>query len=327
MSLNWIIRTTLNCERKMIACYLINTVFLVLIFNLMMETVSIGYPICVSLIVLTVYLAFRANSLHRFLSTLASSKSSPGYKANPENVIEQKVFATIDEMHTEFNHKLSNLNEKLKGRNLLFSQFIHNMKTSAAVIELACSKASVDVLSDIALENEKLKANLEQSLNVLRFDEFSNDYIPERVDLLALIHAVINDKRRDFIYAGVYPKVSGEPTFIYTDRKWCAYMIAQIISNAIKYSQAGKTIYFELEPDEKHSYLHIRDEGIGIEPEDVPRVFELFFTGNNGRKEQNATGIGLAMVRHVAKRLGHDVSLTSTVGVGTCVSITFLSKM
>mgnify|MGYP000966078363 FL=1 len=70
----------------------------------------------------------------------------------------------------------------------------------------------------------------------------------------------------------------------------------------------------------KNTVLTIRDEGIGIEAEDVPRVFDLFFTGKNGRNHKAATGIGLFMVKHIAKQLGIEVTLTSAVGEGTSVS-------
>lgn len=318
---------TIDSERKAIVFYFANTAMMLLIFNLTFTETVIVYPTLISLTILIVYLIVKAVSMHGFLTSLDSAKHSKGCESNPETCKETYVFEIIEEIHKNYNEKITTMNYKLAGRNSMFSSFIHNMKSSLAVIELACANPSADALGDISLENEKLKRNLEQALNILRLDEFSNDYVPERVDLHGLVNMVINEKKRDFIYAGVFPKLYGEATYVYTDKKWCAYILEQIISNAIKYSPSGKNIYMEINPGEKHTVLTIRDEGIGIEAEDVPRVFDLFFTGKNGRKHKTATGIGLFMVKHIAKQLGIEVTLTSTVGEGTSVSLSFLSKL
>jgi hypothetical protein len=318
---------TIDSERKAIIFYLINTAALLFIFNLTLTKSLIVYPALLSLAILTVYLIMKAVMMHSFLHNLDSAKYSKGHEAHPETSKETLVFETIEDIHAHYNDRMMAMNEKLEGRNSMFSSFIHNMKSSLAVIELACANPFPDALSDIALENEKLKRNLEQALNVLRLDEFANDYVPERVDLHALVSAVINEKKRDFIYAGVFPKLHGESAYVYTDKKWCAYILEQIIANAIKYSPAGKNVDLEIKPGEKRTVLTIRDEGVGIEAEDIPRVFELFFTGKNGRDHKAATGIGLFMVKHIARQLGIEVTLTSTVGEGTSMSLSFLAKL
>ena len=322
-----LLRQTIDSEWKAIIFYLLNTAFLLLIFNLTFTGSVIVYPALISLTILATYLTVKAMIMHSFLNSLDSAKHSKGYKSYPETCKEALVFEAIEELHAHYNDTIIAINDKLNGRNSMFSSFIHNMKTSLAVIELACANPAKDALGDIALENDKLKRNLEQALNILRLDKFANDYVPERVDLHALISAVINEKKRDVIYAGVYPKLYGDTAYVYTDKKWCAYILEQIIANAIKYSLPDKNIYIEITPGEKRTVLTIRDEGIGIEAEDIPRVFELFYTGKNGRDHKAATGIGLFMVKHIAKQLGIEVSLTSAVGEGTSVSLSFLAKL
>ncbi len=322
-----LLRQTIDSEWKAIIFYLVNTAFLLLIFNLTFTGSLIVYPALISLTILAAYLTVKAVMMHSFLHSLDSAKHSKGYASYPETCKEALVFEVIEDIHGRYHDIIVAINDKLNGRNSMFSSFIHNMKTSLAVIELACVNPSQDALGDIALENEKLKRNLEQALNILRLDEFSNDYVPERVDLHSLVSTVINEKKRDFIYAGVYPKLHGDTAYVYTDKKWCAYILEQIIANAIKYTPPGKNIYMEITPDEKRTVLTIRDEGIGIGAEDMPRVFELFYTGKNGRDHKAATGIGLFMVKHIAKQLGIEVTLTSAIGEGTKVCLSFLSKL
>ena len=63
----------------------------------------------------------------------------------------------------------------------------------------------------------------------------------------------------------------------------------------------------------------VADSGIGIRPEDLPRVFEKGFTGFNGREDKKSTGIGLYLCRQVLDRLNHRISFTSRLGQGTLV--------
>lgn len=327
MYLPGLLRKTMDSESKAIIFYLLNTVLLLLILKLTAPESAIVYPALISLTLLAVYLTVKAVMMHSFLHNLDSAKHSKGYQSNPETGKEALVFAALEDLHAHYNDTMTAMHAKLESRNSMFSSFIHNMKTSLTVIELACAQPSPDALGDIGLENEKLKRNLEQALNILRLDEFANDYVPERVDLHALVSAVINEKKRDFIYAGVFPKLHGRPASVYTDKKWCAYILEQIIANAIKYTPSGKTIDMEITPGEKRTVLTIRDEGIGIPAEDIPRVFDLFFTGQNGRAHRAATGIGLFMVKYIAKQLGIELSLTSAAGEGTRVSLSFLAKL
>lgn len=330
MSWRLLLRRTLSSERRAVIVYLVNTAMLLLIFNLMLGEVSIVYPMSVSVAILVIYLALKAYALYRFEEALGEAKHVADFQEDHvEHAKDKLIFEAVRDVHIDYLDKLAAMHEKLEGRNSLFSHFIHNMKSSLAVIELASAKRSDEVLTDIALENEKLKTNMEQLLNLLRLDEFSNDYVPERVDLLELVQAVINDSRRAFIYSSVYPKVKGQSTYVYTDRKWCSFMLEQIVTNAIKYSPPGRSVYFEIVEDAKanRTSIRVRDEGEGIDPEDLPRVFELFYTGKNGRNNKQATGIGLSMVRHTAKQLEHEVELTSKLGLGTVVTISFLSKL
>ena len=107
---------------------------------------------------------------------------------------------------------------------------------------------------------------------------------------------------------------------VITDEKWLVFALEQILSNALKYTRPGGTVSIYME-EGKEKTLVIADTGIGIAPEDLPRVWEKGFTGRNGRLDKRATGIGLYSVKRVMDRLGHEIYLTSRVGKGTQVHI------
>ena len=94
---------------------------------------------------------------------------------------------------------------------------------------------------------------------------------------------------------------------VLTDEKWLSFVLEQLLSNALKYTPGGEISIFWQEPDT----LVIRDTGIGIAPEDLPRIFEKGFTGYNGRSDKKASGIGLYLCKRVCDRLGHGISIAS----------------
>lgn len=204
-------------------------------------------------------------------------------------------------------------------------------------------------LASIREENQRLSHALQMLLNTVRLQDFAADFKVERVDLLALVRDLINDHRREFIVHRVYPRVEvasqqggsrggpggGEPTAapapwqVESDAKWLRFALEQITSNAVKYTAGAGVdpgrITFVLRRDEDDAavVLDIADNGVGIPPEDLPRVFNPFFTGSAGRRFPQSTGMGLYLVREVCRRLGHRVTIESAPGRGTRVSIRF----
>ena len=102
-----------------------------------------------------------------------------------------------------------------------------------------------------------------------------------------------------------------------TDEKWLRFVVEQVLSNALKYTREGSiSIYLEAPRT-----LVIRDTGIGIAPEDLPRIFEKGFTGYNGRSDQKASGLGLYLCRRVCAKLGHTITAESVPDQGTAIRI------
>lgn len=96
---------------------------------------------------------------------------------------------------------------------------------------------------------------------------------------------------------------------VLTDEKWLGFVLEQILSNALKYTRSGGTVfvYMKKDPDKKKQYLVVEDTGIGIQAEDLPRIFEKGFTGYNGRTDKKSTGIGLYLCKQIMDKLGHRI--------------------
>jgi len=318
-----IVKITVADAKRELAAIAVGAALLILVYNLHIDGAVVIYPITLTLAIMTVYMFTKALNLARFYKRLEASQIAIP-ETNSEGILQNHVFETIAHVHNRHLSEIYRLRSIIEGRSALFSQFIHGMKSSVAVIELACEKSAAREVVDIIAENEKLKKGLEQALNLLRLDAFANDYVSEKFELDGLVKQMINEHKRDFIYAGVYPKLSGNAA-VYSDPKWCGFIISQVISNAVKYSTQGDEIAFDIQGQA----LCISDSGIGIPEEDLPRVFDMFFTGANGRRRKDSTGIGLFMTKHIADRLGIGVRISSEVGQGTTVTLEFpnLTKM
>ena len=106
-----------------------------------------------------------------------------------------------------------------------------------------------------------------------------------------------------------------------TDAKWLGFVIEQLLANALKYTPEG-SISIYLDEHDPHT-LVIADTGLGIAPEDLPRIFEKGYTGYAGRRERSSTGIGLYLCKRILSKLAHTIVVESTVGEGTRVKMGF----
>lgn len=103
---------------------------------------------------------------------------------------------------------------------------------------------------------------------------------------------------------------------VVTDGKWLGFVVEQVLSNALKYTASG-SVTISMDGDD----LCIRDTGMGIAAEDLPRIFEQGFTGVNGRRDRRASGIGLYLCRRICGNLGHTIRASSVPNQGTEIRI------
>ena len=137
------------------------------------------------------------------------------------------------------------------------------------------------------------------------------------------IDGVIRQSVKKFAHDFIYRKISLDfretGLKAVTDEKWLGFVIDQLISNSLKYTKDGTVSIYLKAPD----ILCIQDTGMGIAPEDLPRVFDKCYTGYNGRKDKKASGLGLYLCKKICSRLGHKIYIESKPGEGTCVMIDF----
>lgn len=164
------------------------------------------------------------------------------------------------------------------------------------------------------------------NLEYIRLDSLNADLSVEECHLETLVKKEVMHFSQMFIARQLSIQMENLDHIVISDSKWLAFVLDQILSNALKYTKKGGICISAKEQDKK-AYLMIQDTGIGIAKEDLPRIFEKAFTGFNGHVDHKATGIGLYLSKQILDRLGHRIKITSQVGKGTCVTLCFLTKM
>lgn len=312
------------------------------------EITDIFYPILIATTVFVVIFFISWLKYYYFNSNIDNLVNLDNNSKYFDMTNEQKKFLDmLNRLKKSYLEEISEINYGNNSFKYFFSQWVHNMKTPVSVISLILQKFESEKISakdpeinikikefikGINEENIKLQNGLEQLLNMIRMDEFVRDYEPDAVDLIASLKEIINYKKSLFIYNNVFPRIDSadEKIIVLTDEKWNKFMLEQIINNAVKYSalkDKKKNVIFKVEKNEKNVILKIIDEGVGISKSDLVRVFEPFFTGENGRKYKDASGIGLYICSLIAKNLSHKLEIKSEVGKGTTVTITYILNL
>ena len=190
------------------------------------------------------------------------------------------------------------------------------LKQQAALTELSDNVASFED------ELFRIEEYVSMALQYQRVSSTENDFVLEKVSVDGVIRDTIKKYAKIMIRKHIGIDYSGTGQEVYTDGKWLAFMLEQILSNAIKYTPHG-VVTIETAEEKDRFFITIKDTGIGIKAEDLPRVFEKGYTGYNGHADKKATGIGLYLCRQMADKLGHTIRMESEIGKGTKVWIGF----
>lgn len=217
--------------------------------------------------------------------------------------------------------------EKNADRNDYYVMWTHQIKTPIAVLRLLLEDEEQGGKDVYLMRGElfKIEQYAEMALAYQRLESLSSDLMLTECDLYISLKQTVKKFSLLFINKGLSLELVQPQVTVVTDEKWFCFCIEQFLSNSIKYTSQGRiSIWTEARGDE--TLLFIEDTGIGIRPEDLPRIFERGFTGYNGRLHGRSTGIGLYLCRRVLDQLGISVTVESRVGEGTKVALTLVCE-
>ena len=233
------------------------------------------------------------------------------------NALEQDYQALVRALEQDKADAVSRTDRKMADLSAYYTLWAHQIKTPIAAMRLLLQQEGQEN-GEIGQELFRIEQYVDMALGYVRLDSDSTDLLLRRYQLDEVIRPAVRKFAPQFIRKHLTLRYEPGTQSALTDEKWLGFVIEQVLSNAVKYTPEGGTVTVACT---NAPSIVISDTGIGIEPEDLPRVFEQGFTGYNGRADKKATGLGLYLCRRVCRKLGHTITMRSRVGAGTEVTI------
>lgn len=198
-----------------------------------------------------------------------------------------------------------------------YTVWAHQIKTPIASMRLTLQNEDTPLSRKLLSDLFRIEQYVEMIMAFLRLDSTSSDYVFKEHNIDTIIRQAVKKYANEFIDRKISLVYNPINYTVVTDDKWLSFVIEQILSNALKYTQKGSIkIYMN-----ENMMLCIEDTGIGIAPEDLPRIFEKGYTGYNGRNDKKASGLGLYLCKRICKNLDTGITVLSEIDKGTIVRI------
>lgn len=306
---------------KIVAFFLFAVIFIVSFALYHLPLAAVWYPsaLCVILGLAVLLLDFRrVKARHETLRLiLCQLPTLPETLPAAHTVPEEDYRALVQALCAQQQALETRMNAQYQDMLDYYTLWAHQIKTPIAAMRLLLQDADTDEQRALLEQLQSVEQYVEMVLGYLRLESPSSDYVIRNYLLDDIVRQAVRKFASQFIRRKLRLEYTPLNVSVITDEKWLLFVIEQVLSNALKYTRSG-SVSITLEAPKT---LCIRDTGIGIAPEDLPRVFEKGYTGSNGRTDKRATGIGLYLCRRILAKLGHSITIASTPGVGTTVRI------
>ncbi len=280
------------------------------------------------ILLLDVRKAFRK---HKHLRELLALQSElPDDFPEPDTMEDEDYQAIIGMLRDERIRRENLSEERFSEMIEYYTLWAHQIKTPIASMRLQLQNDDSESARRLLEDLFRIEQYVEMVLCYLRLDSSSTDYVFKEVPLDDVIRAAVKKYAAMFIRKKITLQYEPVGVTVTTDEKWLLFIIEQVLSNSLKYTPAGGSITIGTEGEtagaSSVTTLFVRDTGIGIAPEDLPRIFEKGYTGRAGRIDMKASGIGLYLCRRITGNLGHGIRAESVPGQGTVIRIDFDRK-
>lgn len=297
------------------------------------EFSSVLYVNILLLIIFTLFIVWRYRKEMKFvkeLSVLADISSLDWHEALPETIFnrDEIVIEILRQASISSSNKNSELRYAMVTESDYTAAWVHEVKAPLTAMKLTLDGHSHEpVFRKVQAEWLRIHLLIDQQLYISRMPTLEADYVLEKTDVYRLVTSEVRELATWFMEKNVAVEFVGEDKEVITDVKWCRFIIRQIITNAVKYSPNGGMIFISINNTESGNVvLSIKDNGLGIQAHDLPRIFDKGFTGGMGRIHNAATGLGLYLAQTVAEKIGIMLQAQSEMEQGTTLEMTFSTE-
>ena len=277
-----------------------------------------------------VFLIWRYRMEMKFIkkiTSLINSEIDDWQVALPEAIYarDEKMKEMMLHAAKNYSQALADVKETSIHEGDYIAAWVHEVKTPLTAMKLIIDEHRGDsAFGKIELEWLRLNLLVDQQLSISRLPSLETDYILEKTNLQSLASAEIRELASWCMEKNIAIEFKSDNIDVVADVKWCRFIIRQFLTNAVKYSPTGGTILISMNKNlSGHTVLTILDEGPGIQSHDLPRVFDKGFTGDTGRIQNAATGLGLYLAQTVATKMGISLTASSPIDGGTAMAMTF----
>lgn len=242
-----------------------------------------------------------------------------------DNFLEGKIINyIIDYKDKKLENETKECENQLKDMEEYISRWVHEIKLPLSAMKIILDRDSDDMISSIENELEKMNFLVNSVMYGSRATASAEDIFIKEENLKDIVRTAVKSNSFFLIKNNISPKLGDLDFKVYTDKKWIIYVLGQLINNSIKYSKENGVIEFSAEDKGESIELKIRDNGIGINEEDLERVFNKGFTGSNGRNSvYKSTGMGLYFSKKIIDKLNHNIEVESVKDKYTLFRIRF----
>ncbi len=268
----------------------------------------------------------RLDELQAIMSGLDQQYLFAECAPKPQTLYERKLFELLRLSGKSMIEAVSDAQAAGREYREYIERWVHEIKTPITAAKLICQNTDSDIRRRLSQELAQIDAHVERALFYARAENPEKDFIIRETELSAICEEAIQTHRTLLIQNGIRIETGNLKEIVYTDRKWAAFMLGQLLQNAARYHGEDPVITLSCKKLGQQVRLAVRDNGIGIPSYELPRVFDRGFTGSNGRKRGGSTGMGLYLCKKLADALEIGLQIQSEQEAGTCVTFTFPAK-
>lgn len=241
----------------------------------------------------------------------------------PTSYLEKEYYSIMKQTMKSMTEHVSAAERAQTEYRQFIEQWIHEVKRPITAAKLICENNKSEHTRKLLTQIEEIDSDVERVLYYARLGHVENDYIIKETVLYDIVQDVLAKNKQLLIQSGVKVDTLNLHHTVFSDKKWVGFILNQIIMNSIQYKNNEPHITIEAIEYDKTIALSVKDNGIGIKASELERIFQLGFTGSNGRNGKNATGIGLYLCNELSQKLGIKLDVQSEIGVYTNIILYF----
>ena len=321
VGLGYMVRSYLRQRRGVLLTFLLfGGLFAVTFALYSLPVQAVAYPFLLCAVAGSILLAAdyrQALRRHRQMERVLRLPDEIAASLPPADTVEREDYRQLVALLEESRRQIQSQAQRRYGDMVdYYTLWAHQIKTPIASMRLTLQNEDSDLARSLSGDLMRVEQYVEMVLVFLRLDSSTTDYVIRRHSLDDIVRPAVRRFAGEFIRRRLRLEYQPLDYTVVTDGKWLGFVVEQVLSNALKYTASG-SVTIAMDGDD----LCIRDTGMGIAAEDLPRIFEQGFTGVNGRRDRRASGIGLYLCRRICGNLGHTIRASSVPNQGTEIRI------